>query len=84
MDNTIEEEYKNEKEIKEIEIKINDELIPFNYFYKFKNKGLYKIKYKFKNYLTNTNFMFSYYSSLTKLNLSNFNTQCYLYGRYVR
>ena len=39
-DKTIEEECKNEKEIKECEIKINDELIPFNYYHKFKKKGL--------------------------------------------
>ena len=31
--------YKNEDEIKKCEIRINDELIPFNYFYKFKSKG---------------------------------------------
>ena len=35
----IEDEYKNEDEIKKCEIKINNELIPFNYFYKFKFSG---------------------------------------------
>jgi len=75
LDDTIKEEYKNEKEIKECEIKINDELIPFNYFHKFKKKGLNIIKYKFKNYLTSTNYMFYGCSSLTNINLSNFNTQ---------
>ena len=49
--------------------------MPFSYFYKFKKKGKYIIKYKFKNYLTNTNYMFSNCESLTNLNLSNFNTQ---------
>ena len=35
--------YKNEKEIKEkCTIKINNKRIPFNYFYKFKEKGKYK------------------------------------------
>ena len=34
---------------------INNILIPFNYFYEFKNKGKYIIKYKFKNNLINTN-----------------------------
>ena len=63
LDDTIKEEYKNEKEIKECEIKINDELIPFNYFH------------KFKNYLTNINYMFFGCSSLTNINLSIFNTQ---------
>ena len=43
------EECNNEEEIKNCEIKINDKLIPFNYFYKFKSKGNYIIKYTFKN-----------------------------------
>ena len=37
--------FENEKEIKEnCEIKINDKIIPFNYFHKFKKKGKYKIE----------------------------------------
>ena len=36
--------YANEKEIKKCEIKINEELIPFCYSYKFNQKGKYKIK----------------------------------------
>ena len=43
------EECNNEEEIKNCEIKINDKLIPFNYFYNFKSKGNYIIKYTFKN-----------------------------------
>ena len=70
-----EEKHKNEKEIKECKIEINDEKIPFCYYYKSEKKGRYKIKYIFDKYLTNINFMFSYCSSLTDLNLSNFNTQ---------
>ena len=69
------EEYKNEEEIKQCEIRINNELIPFNYYYKFKNKGKYQIKYSFNNYLTKTNHMFHGCSSLTKIDLSNFNTK---------
>ena len=65
----------NEEEIKKCEIRINNQLIPFNYFFKFTNKGKYIIKYSFNNYLTNTNHIFSYCSSLTNINLSNFNTQ---------
>ena len=43
------EENENEKEIKEnCEIKINDNIIPFCYFYKFIKKGKYTIKYIFK------------------------------------
>ena len=69
------EELKNEEQIKKCEIEINNKLIPFSYFYEFKMKGKYIIKYKFKNYLTNTNYIFSLCESLTNLNLSNFNTQ---------
>ena len=71
----ITENVKNEKEIKQCEIRINNELIPFSYYYKFKNKGKYQIKYSFNNYLTKTNHMFRDCSSLTKIDLSNFNTK---------
>ena len=74
--NKFNKEYCNEKIIKKsIEISINNEVIPFTYFYKFKNKGKYQIKYSFKNNLTKTNYMFADCESLTKINLSNFNTQ---------
>ena len=79
--------YKNEDQIKQCTIKINNEKIPFNYYYKFKSKGEYTIKYSFKNILkslcfmfegceliTNINGMFYGCSSLTNINLSNFNT----------
>ena len=66
--------FNNEDEIKKCEIKINDELIPFNYFHEFKTKGKYTIKYTFKNNLTNTTLMFYGCSSLNNINLSNFNT----------
>ena len=68
-------ELENEEQIKKCEIEINNILMPFSYFYEFKRKGKYIIKYKFKNYLTITNYMFCYCVSLTNLNLSNFNTQ---------
>ena len=71
----IKEESKNKKEIKECKIEINDEKISFSYFYKFENIGKYQIKYIFDKYLTKTNYMFWNCSSLTNLNLSNFNTQ---------
>ena len=66
--------YKNEDEIKQCEIKINYELMPFNYFYNFKSKGRYTIKYSFKNKLKSTFLMFYGCSSLTNIDLSNFNT----------
>ena len=74
-DKIIKKEEENEQEIKKCEIRINNELIPFNYFYKFKKKGKYLIKYSFKNYLTKTNYMFSDCSSLTEINLFNFITK---------
>ena len=66
--------YKNEDEIKKCEIEINNKLISFNYFYKFKSKGKYTIKYSFKNQLKSTHLMFYGCSSLTNIDLSNFNT----------
>ena len=39
----------NEDEIKKCEIRINDELIPFNYFHIFESNGKYTIRYSFKN-----------------------------------
>ena len=66
--------YKNEDEIKKCEIRINEKLIPFNYYYQFKSKGKYTIKYSFNTNITNMFFMFAECSSLTNINLSNFNT----------
>ena len=68
-------EKKNEEEIKKCEIKINDEIIQFNYFHKFENKGTYIIKYSFNDYLTRANDIFCDCKSLKYVNLSNFNTQ---------
>ena len=70
----IKNEYKNEEQIKKCQIQINDQMIPFNYFYKFKSKGKYAIKYIFKNNIKNCNYMFYECSSLTYIDLSNFNT----------
>ena len=65
----------NEEEIKECEIYINDKKIDFAYYYTFKNKGKYIIKYKFKKLLNSSNFMFCNCNSLSSIDLSNFNTQ---------
>ena len=67
---------KNEEDIKDCEIFINDKRIDFiNYFYEFPNEGTYIIKYKFKKFLTSTNFMFYKCHSLISLDFSNFNTK---------
>ena len=68
--------YVNEKEIKEnCIIKINNKIIPFNYFYKFKEKGKFIIEYSFKNNIKNISYMFCECNSLTNIDLSNFNAQ---------
>ena len=64
----------NENEIKNCEIRINNELIAFNYIHKFKSSGKYIIKYSFKNNINNTAFMFYWCKLLTNIDLSNFNT----------
>ena len=72
------EDYKNEneKEIKEnCEIKINNIIMVFSYFYKFNKKGKYLIKYSFNNILSKINHMFNRCISLKNIDLSNFNTQ---------
>ena len=52
--------YENEKEIKEnCIIKINNKVIPFNYLYKFKEKGKFKIEYSFKNNIKSLSNLFS-------------------------
>ena len=48
----------NEDQIKKCEIRINDELIPFNYFHIFESSGKYTIRYSFKNNINNTAYMF--------------------------
>ena len=69
-------EYINEKEIEEnIEIKINEKIIEFTYYYKFNKEGKYKIEYSFKNNLTKICYMFAGCNSLISLDLLNFNTQ---------
>ena len=66
--------YKNEKEEvkKYIEIYLNNKKIDLEY--KFKEIKEYKLLIKFKRHLTNMSWIFYESSSLTPLNLSNFNT----------
>ena len=69
-------EYENEKEIKEkCQIKINDKIIIFNYFYKFDKQGKNVIKYIFKDNIIKADFMFCQCKSLNNINISYFNTQ---------
>ena len=76
--------YENEKEIKDnCEIKINNKIIPFNYYHKFNEKGKYIIQYIFKKNITNLIYMFSGCKSLSSINLSNFNTQNVTDMRYM-
>ena len=66
----------NEDEINELycDLYLNDKKIDFCYKYKFIKEGKYKLKIIFKKSLKNSSSMFADCSSLTYLNLSNFNT----------
>ena len=55
-------------------IEINGEKIPFNYYYQFKSKGNWTIKYSFKNIITIASSMFAGCDSLKNINFSNFNS----------
>ena len=74
-DKDLKEGLKNEKEIEQCEIIINNKKNKFTYFFAFKNEGIYKIKYTFKNLLTKINHLFFDCSSLISIDLSNFNSQ---------
>ena len=65
----------NEEEIKKCEIRIENELIPFNYFHQFKSVGKYIITYTFNNCLTKTDYMFFGCKFIIRMDFSNFNTQ---------
>ena len=69
----INEELKNEEEVKTCEIKINDKNIPFSYYYKFPEKGKYKISYTFQN-LIKADYLFYQCTAITSLDLSHFNS----------
>ena len=66
--------YKNENEIKRCIIKINDILIPFNYFHKFYSEGVYNVKYLFNVKINNVDLMFANCNLLIDIDLSNFNS----------
>ena len=56
-------------------IKIDGEMIPFTYKYRFKKKGKCVVEYYFLRNLTKINDMFNGCNNIISLNLSNFNTQ---------
>ena len=66
----------NEEEIKEkYAIKINGEIIPFDYYHKFDKEGKFKIEYIFKDNLIKTNHLFYQCKYFTSVDLSNFKAQ---------
>ena len=66
----------NEEEIKEkCTIKINGEIIPFDYYHKFDKEGKYNIEYIFNRNLIKANHLFYQCEYFTSFNLSNFKTQ---------
>ena len=77
--NNCAEELKNEKEIKECEIKIDDKLFNFSYTYKFDTVGEHTIIYKFKKNLTNLSCLFCDCSLITSIDLSHFNAEDVIY-----
>ena len=68
--------YLNEEEIKKkCEIYIDNKIIPFNYFFRFGQKGIHKIKYSFKNYITKIDYIFADCENLINIDLSNFKSE---------
>ena len=73
-DEDFEEGNKIEQELKNSEILINNKRIKFDYFYNFKKRGRYTIKYIFKNPLTSLKFLFCRCDNIISLDFSEFNT----------
>ena len=65
---------KNENDIKNCQIYIEDKKIPFSYFYNFKKSGKYKIIFSFHCKLKSLCSMFFSCESLTNIDLSNLNS----------
>ena len=57
-----------------IDIYINNTLIVFNYKFKSYKTGLIKVKFKFKNLLISTSFIFYKCMAINSIDLSSFNT----------
>ena len=75
-DNKEDYKFENEKEIKDkYKIIINNEKIPFSYFYKFNKIGKNIIKYYFVDNLINAYGLFRSCEKITYINLSHFNAK---------
>ena len=73
LEETIQENQKNEQEIRKCEIKINDNIIPFTYKYKFPKKGKYNTCYTFDN-LTRSDYLFYDCTAHINIDCSHFET----------
>ena len=70
-----EEDLRNENDIKKCSIEIEGKPIKFRYYHIFNEEGIFKIKFTFNKILNNLMFIFSNCPNLTKIDLSNFNSQ---------
>lgn len=61
--------------VRECEIKVNNEIIPFAQDYQFPKAGIYRIQYTFKNPLTDASSLFFYCQRLLRVDLSHFQGQ---------
>ena len=59
------------KEVRECEIEVNGQVIPFDGYYKFPKVGTYQIKYTFKTPLTDAASLFFYCTYLKKADLTH-------------
>ena len=75
---------KNKSEIQKIcEIYLNDQKVDFKFEHKFKQTGEYKLKFIFKNLLTDSSYLFYNSHNLQKINLSKFKTDNVCDMRYM-
>ena len=83
---TFDDNLRNENEIKDCKIFIEEKLIPFSYFYKFNKEGTYKIKYSFPNNLTNFYYLFYDCKNIISLDFTHFNTNevTNIYGMFYK
>ena len=70
-----EERINNQINDKNIEIEIDNKIIPFNIKYRFDKKGKHIIKYYINNYVSNIKGIFGGCEKITKIEMTNFNTE---------